>query len=345
MAREFAIEARGLVKSYDGGATRALDGLDITVRRGTVLGVLGPNGAGKTTAVRILATLQPADAGEARVAGHDVATEPTAIRTRIALAGQYAAVDPHLTGTENLALVGRLTGLTRRDARRRAGQLLERFGLRDAADRPSRTYSGGMRRRLDLAAALVATPEVLFLDEPTTGLDPASRRSLWGVIREIVADGTTLLLTTQYLEEADELADEILVIDHGREIARGTSAQLKAAVGGERIEFTLRDPSRTDEAAALIAPFAAGERSIDPARGAIGFPVDVEQDHLADTVRALDHAGIRVADLALRRASLDDVFLTLTGRPAEAEAATDAAGADAPHPAAEVAGPAEEVRR
>lgn len=290
--------------------------MDIVVPRGTVLGVLGPNGAGKTTAVRILATLQPADAGQARVAGYDVATEPTAIRTRIALAGQYAAVDAHLTGTENLALGGRLTGLTRRDARRRAAQLLERFELMDAADRPSRTYSGGMRRRLDLAAALVATPEVLFLDEPTTGLDPASRRSLWGVIREIVADGTTLLLTTQYLEEADELADEILVIDHGREIARGTATELKTAVGGERIEFTLRDPARTAEAADLVRSFAAGELTLDADRGAVAFPIDVERDHLADTVRVLDDAGLRVSDLALRRASLDDVFLSLTGHAA-----------------------------
>ena len=315
MSGDLAVDAHGLEKTY--GETRALDGLDLSVRRGTVLGLLGPNGAGKTTAVRILATLQPADGGTAMVAGFDVATQAHEVRTRIALTGQYAAVDEYLTGHENLVMIGRLTGLTRHDALVRADQLMARFGLADAAGRPSRTYSGGMRRRLDLAASLVARPEVLFLDEPTTGLDPASRRSLWAVIREIVEDGSTLLLTTQYLEEADALADEILVIDHGRELARGTARELKDRVGGERIEFTVVDHARTGEAADAVAPFASGEVVVDPSRGAIAFPVDGGDAHLGDTVRALETSAIHVADLSLRGASLDDVFLSLTGRTAE----------------------------
>ena len=319
MTDDLAVEARGLVKSY--GDTQALRGIDLEVPRGRVLGLLGPNGAGKTTAVRILATLHPADAGSARVGGFDVASEPDEVRKRIGLTGQYAAVDEHLTGAENLTMIGRLNGLARDDARVRARQLLDRFGLSDAADRSSKTYSGGMRRRLDLAASLVARPQVLFLDEPTTGLDPASRLSLWAVIREILADGTTVLLTTQYLEEADALADEIVVIDRGVTIASGTSRQLKDQVGGERIEFTVADASRTAEAEVLVAPFAAGELTVDHDRGTVSFPVDVDDDHLAATVRALDDAGIRLDDLSLRRASLDDVFLSLTGRTAEGSAA------------------------
>jgi ABC-2 type transport system ATP-binding protein len=313
-----AVEATGLVKSY--GDTEALRGVDIDVRRGTVLGLLGPNGAGKTTAVRIFATLLPADAGTARVAGFDVVHEPDEVRRRIGLTGQYAAVDEHLTGAENLTMIGRLNGLAKADALLRADQLLDRFGLTEAGQRPCRTYSGGMRRRLDLAASLVAQPEVLFLDEPTTGLDPASRQALWTVIREIVADGTTVLLTTQYLEEADELADEILVIDRGLAIARGTSRELKDQIGGERIEFTVRDPAQTTEAERLVRPFAIGDLTVDHDRGYVSFPVDVENDHLAVTVRALDDAGIRLDDLSLRRASLDDVFLALTGRTAEGAA-------------------------
>ncbi len=315
---EHAVEVTGLAKHY--GETEALRGIDFHVRTGSVLGLLGPNGAGKTTAVRILATLIPATAGTARVAGFDVASQAAEVHKRIGLTGQYAAVDEHLTGAENLTMIGRLNGLTRPDAHVRTRQLLDRFGLTDAGSRPTRTYSGGMRRRLDLAASLVARPDVLFLDEPTTGLDPASRLALWAVIREILADGTTVLLTTQYLEEADELADEILVIDHGLAIARGTSRQLKDQVGGERIEFTVADPSRTAEAERLVAGFGIGELSVDHDTGAVSFPVDARDDHLADTVRALDDAGIRLDDLSLRRASLSDVFLSLTGRTAEGSA-------------------------
>ena len=311
---ELAVEAEGLAKAY--GDTTALAGLDLAVRTGTVLGLLGPNGAGKTTAVRILATLLPPDDGRARVAGHDVRTAGAEVRKRIGLTGQYAAVDEHLTGAENLTMIGRLNGLVLADARTRAGQLLDRFGLSDAADRPSRTYSGGMRRRLDLAASLVARPEVLFLDEPTTGLDPASRLSLWSVIREILADGTTVLLTTQYLEEADALADDILVIDHGTAIAAGTSRELKAQVGGERIELAVADTADTSRARAAVAALAGDELHVDEARGTLSFPVAGDHDLLPATVRALDDAGIRIDELSLRRASLDDVFLALTGRSA-----------------------------
>ena len=315
---ELAVEAEGLVKAY--GDTTALAGLDLAVRTGSVLGLLGPNGAGKTTAVRIFATLLSADSGSARVAGYDVRTQPREIRKRIGLTGQYAAVDEHLTGAENLTMIGRLNGLTRADARTRTGQLLARFGLTDAGDRPLRTYSGGMRRRLDLAASLVSRPQVLFLDEPTTGLDPASRLALWSVIREILADGTTVLLTTQYLEEADALADEIVVIDRGTAIAAGTSSELKAQVGGARIELTVLDPGDTPAAWRAIAGFAGEDVQVDEGRGTITFPVQGEHDLLPATVRALDDANIRIADLSLRRASLDDVFLTLTGRTAEGSA-------------------------
>ena len=315
---DLAVQAEGLALAY--GDTTALDGLDLAVQRGRVLGLLGPNGAGKTTAVRIFATLLPADAGWARVAGHDVRTEGAEVRKRIGLTGQYAAVDEHLTGAENLTMIGQLNGLALGDARVRAAQLLDRFGLTDAADRPSRTYSGGMRRRLDLSASLVARPDVLFLDEPTTGLDPASRLALWAVIREILADGTTVLLTTQYLEEADALADDILVIDHGRAIAQGTSRQLKAQVGGERIELSVADPADTSRAREALLGLAGEELHVDEARGALSFPVGGDHDLLPATVRALDDASIRVDELSLRRASLDDVFLALTGRRAEGSA-------------------------
>lgn len=311
---QLAIEARGLEKSYSD--VEALAGLDLDVRTGMVLGLLGPNGAGKTTAVRILATLLPATAGTARVAGFDVVADADEVRGRIGLTGQYAAVDEFLTGAENLTMIGRLNGLARDDAGRRAQQLLGRFGLDDAGDRTAKTYSGGMRRRLDLAASLVLRPQILFLDEPTTGLDPASRRALWAVIREVIADGATVLLTTQYLEEADALVDEIVVIDHGTAIAQGTSDQLKAQVGGQRIELTTAVPEDASRAAGLLGGLASEHASVDDAKGTVAFPADDGGEAVAEVVRILDGADIVLADLSLRRASLDDVFLSLTGRTA-----------------------------
>jgi ABC-2 type transport system ATP-binding protein len=309
------IRATGLVKRY--GEVVALDGLDLEVPEGTVLGLLGPNGAGKTTAVRILTTLLEADAGTAEVAGVDVFAEPDRVRERIGLSGQYAAVDEHLTGYENLDMVGRLYRLGRRPSRRRARELLERFDLAEAADRPVKTYSGGMRRRLDLAGALVAEPSVLFLDEPTTGLDPRSRLGMWAILRELLAHGTTLLLTTQYLEEADQLADEIVVIDHGRAIARGTADQLKQQVGGERVELVLRDPAQLAAASELVRGVAIGEIQVTPDERGVSAGVDGGADALMDVLRRLDGAGIGLLDVGLRRPTLDDVFLTLTGRHAE----------------------------
>ncbi len=311
---DMAIEATGLVKHF--GETVALDGLDLHVPTGTVMGMLGPNGAGKTTAVRILTTLLRPDAGSGRVAGIDVVAEPTRVRSRIGLTGQFAAVDEHLTGHENVVMIGRLAGLGKSDAGVRADDLLARFGLSDAADRPTKGYSGGMRRRLDLAASLTTSPDIVFLDEPTTGLDPASRLSLWEVIREVVATGTTVLLTTQYLEEADVLADEILVIDHGREIARGTANQLKADVGGETVSVEVVDAARIDEARIALLAIAGEEVHVDERASRLSFPVHGDSSRLAATVRALDDADIAVADLAMRRPSLDDVFLSLTGRTA-----------------------------
>jgi ABC-2 type transport system ATP-binding protein len=305
------------VKNY--GDVRALDGLDLAVEQGTILGLLGPNGAGKTTCVRILATLLEADAGHAEVAGYDVRTQTDDVRRTIGLSGQYAAVDEHLTGFENLDMVGRLYRLGRKRSRVRARELLERFDLADAGDRPVKTYSGGMRRRLDLAGSLVADPKVLFLDEPTTGLDPRSRTGMWEVIRELVSRGTTLLLTTQYLEEADRLADEIIVIDHGREIARGTSNQLKAQVGGERVEIVLASPEELFTARSVLAEVAVGEVTIDEHGSALAAPVDGGASRLMQVLRRLDDARIEVLDIALRRPTLDDVFLTLTGHVAEPE--------------------------
>jgi ABC-2 type transport system ATP-binding protein len=318
-----AIEAEGLRRSY--GETVALDGVDLAVPEGTVLGLLGPNGAGKTTAVRILTTLLHPDAGRATVAGLDVVRDAAKVRPIIGLAGQYAAVDENLTGRENLHMIGRLHHMRRSEAARRAGELLDRFELTDAADRPVKTYSGGMRRRLDLGASLVNRPTVLFLDEPTTGLDPRSRKLLWFTIRDLVSDGTTLLLTTQYLEEADVLADRITVIDEGRVIAEGTSDELKARVGGDRVDVRFDGPLEARRAGAALA--AMGEPAVDEQACAVSLPVTSGSAALPDVVRRLDEAGVAIGDLALRRPTLDDVFLTLTGSHARA---TDPAGPPAP---------------
>ena len=316
-----AIEAEGLVKHY--GKTKALDGLDLTVGQRTVYGLLGPNGAGKTTAVRVLATLLRPDGGRARVDGHDVVAEAVVVRRIIGLTGQYAALDEYLTGRSNLVMVGRLSRLTTRAATRRADELLERFGLADAATRAVKTYSGGMRRRLDLAASLIGHPSVLFLDEPTTGLDPSARALMWDIVRELVADGTTLLLTTQYLDEADQLADRIAVIDGGKVIAEGTPTELKASVGGQRVLLTLAEAGDAAVAVKALRPFAAesivpnGSVSDHGAR-LLEVPVIATDGLATEVLRALDAAGVGVSDIAVRSASLDDVFLTLTGHAAEA---------------------------
>ncbi|MEU3328594.1 ATP-binding cassette domain-containing protein [Streptomyces albus] len=315
-----AIYAEGLVKTF--GDVKALDGVDLDVPESTVLGLLGPNGAGKTTTVRVLTTLLRPDAGTARVAGIDVLKNPTAVRRSIGLSGQFAAVDEYLTGRENLQMVGRLYQMSARDAKKRADELLERFNLAEAADRTAKTYSGGMRRRLDLAAALVVSPPVMFMDEPTTGLDPRNRQQLWEVIEELVAGGTTLLLTTQYLEEADRLAHDIAVVDHGTVIARGTSDQLKAQTGSERIEVVVHE--RADLPAAREILENHGLRgtahegcTVEEHTRKLTVPVTGGAKLLAEVIRELDTRGIEIDDIGLRRPTLDDVFISLTGHAAE----------------------------
>jgi ABC-2 type transport system ATP-binding protein len=314
-----AITAEGLVKSYRSRKTevRALDGLDLTVTEGTVLGLLGPNGAGKTTTVRILATLLKSDSGHATVAGFDVVRDAQRLRLVIGLSGQYAAVDENLTGRENLFMFGRLYQLPKDVAHRRADELLQQFALDDAADRVVKTYSGGMRRRLDLAGALTGRPKVLFLDEPTTGLDPRSRLGMWDVIRERAREGTTILLTTQYLEEADELAHSIAVVDHGRIIARGTADELKAQIGGERIEVTVRNRDDIGRAAEVLRRHGEVDCNVDDQNRRLTVPTTGGAQRLIQVVRELDEVTVPIDDIGLRRPTLDDVFLALTGHAAE----------------------------
>lgn len=332
-----AITAQGLVKHYK--TVTALDGVDLTVPSGSVLGLLGPNGAGKTTIVRILTTLLKPDSGSATVAGVDVLAKPRDVRRRIGLSGQYAAVDEYLTGFENLDMIGRLYHLGVKRSRERARELLAAFRLEDAADRPSKTYSGGMRRRLDLAGALVADPPIIFLDEPTTGLDPRGRTEMWEVIQNLVAGGTTLLLTTQYLEEADLLADDIVVIDHGKIIAQGTADQLKMQVGGERLELTVRDPARLLDARDLLEPLGVGKAGLDEGRRTLLMPISGGAQVLTEALRVLDDAGIGIDDVGLRRPTLDDVFLSLTGRSAEEEGEQEAPAPEPPPTLADAARP------
>jgi oleandomycin transport system ATP-binding protein len=310
----YAIETHGLVKRF--GKTTALAGVDLTARTGSVLGLLGPNGAGKTTAVRILATLLRPDGGSATVSGYDVVRDAHQVRQLIGLTGQYASVDEGLSGTNNLIMIGRLLGLSRTDARTRAGELLGRFELTDAAGRSAKTYSGGMRRRLDLAASLVGRPRVLYLDEPTTGLDPHSRNEVWGMIRQLVADGTTVLLTTQYLEEADQLAHDIAVIDHGTVIATGTPDELKASTGRQVLEVTPASRADLSAVAELLESLVGAAPAIGAESGQVSVQVEGGKS-LPDIIRAFDDRSIELAEFALRRASLDEVFLALTGHRAE----------------------------
>ena len=316
-----AIEAHDLVKVYSSrsGEVRALDGVDLEVPQGSVLGLLGPNGAGKTTTVRVLTTLLIPDKGTATVAGCDVVADADEVRRRIGLSGQYSAVDEYLTGRENLQMIGRLYHLGKKRSAERAAELLDRFDLSDAADRPVKGYSGGMRRRLDLAGALVAHPPVLFLDEPTTGLDPRSRLGLWEVIEGLVRDGTTLLLTTQYLEEADRLADTIAVVDHGRVIARGTSDELKSQVGGERLELVVASSESQDAARSTLARLGNDEPHVESHTRTVGVSVTGGAQTLLEVLRQLDEQDIAVSDVGLHRPTLDDVFLTLTGQRTESQ--------------------------
>jgi ABC-2 type transport system ATP-binding protein len=312
-----AVRAAGLVKTY--GSTRALDGVDLEIPAGRVLGLLGPNGAGKTTTVRILTTLLRPDSGRAWVAGHDVLADPEAVRRKIGLSGQYAAVDESLTGYENLYMVGRLYGFSRADAAARSRELLGDFKLEEAAGRPAKTYSGGMRRRLDLAGALVARPEVVVLDEPTTGLDPRGRLDTWEVIGDLVGDGATVLLTTQYLEEADRLADTIAVIDRGKLIAQGTADELKAQTGGERLELVVAEPSELQLARQVLAEVGSDEPVVDEQSRRVSVLVDTGPKALIEALRRLDTESVGVLDVGLHRPTLDDVFLSLTGHAAEDE--------------------------
>jgi oleandomycin transport system ATP-binding protein len=320
-----AIRAEGLVKSF--GKTHALAGVDLAAQVGTVLGVLGPNGAGKTTAVRILTTLLQPDGGKATVGGYDVVTDAHRVRQLVGLTGQYASVDDGLTGTNNLVMIGRLLGLSRRDSRARAAELLARFDLSEAASRPVKTYSGGMRRRIDLAASLVGRPKVLFLDEPTTGLDPQARSDVWDMIRGLVTDGVTVLLTTQYLEEADQLADEIAVIDRGKVIATGTPDELKARVGGQVLEVVPADLSRLADVSAVLAGWTSNPPAQDPSARRVTIQLS-KASVLPGIVRQLDDSGIELAEFSLHKSSLDEVFLTLTGHHAEADGSET--GKDAP---------------
>ena len=324
-----AIEATGLVKSF--GETRAVDGVDLSVRTGSVYGVLGPNGAGKTTTIRMLATLLRPDEGSARVLGHDIVKEADAVRGAVSLTGQLASVDEDLTGRENLILIGRLLGLRRQAAKDRAAELLEAFGLSEAAGRLVKNFSGGMRRRLDIAASIVVTPELMFLDEPTTGLDPRSRNQVWGIIRVLVAEGTTILLCTQYLEEADQLADGIAVIDHGKVIAEGTPGQLKASVGSGALHVRLLDPEQRPAAEQVLAR-ELGAVILEPDPTALSVQCS-DADHGAEAVAELTRSGVRIADFSLGQPSLDEVFLALTGRPAEDDTAEQSGPREEEHAA------------